>query len=307
MGAVQDSRAGTAGVALVVVSAACFGVQPILARLAYAAGMGVPAVLTYRFAVAVPLFWLALAVARRRVRMAGRDALLLFLLGAIGYAAFSTMYFEAVDLIPAAAAAGLLYAYPTLVAVSQAGLGRERVTGRLWLALAGATAGTLLVLGASAQGLRPLGTLLAIGAALGYTVYLIVGHAVLARVPPLPATAVMTTGAAFTLTGLAVIQGQASPPASPTGWLAVAGLAVLTTVVAVLALFAGMARIGPTRASVLNTVEPLVTAATAALVLGERLRMAQYLGIALIVAAAAAASRAAAGSGRSPGWRSARR
>ncbi len=301
MGAVHATRAATAGAVLVVLSAACFGVQPIMARIAYAAGMGVPAVLTYRFAIAVPLFWLALAVLRQPLKMSRRDALLLFLLGAIGYAAFSTMYFEAVDLIPAAAAAGLLYAYPTLVAVTQAGLGRERVTGRLWLALAGATAGTLLVLGASAHGLRPLGTLLAIGAAVGYTIYLIVGHAALARVAPLPATAVMTTGAAVSLIGVAVIQGQAAPPAGPTGWAAVAGLAVVTTVVAVLALFAGMARIGPTRASILNTVEPLVTAATAALVLGERLQPPQYLGIALIVAAAAAATRAAAGSGRSPG------
>ena len=301
MGAVQAARAATTGAALVVLSAACFGLQPVMARIAYAAGMGVPAVLTYRFAIAVPLFWLALAALRHPLRMARRDAALLLLLGAVGYAAFSTMYFEAVDLIPAAAAAGLLYAYPTLVAVTQAALGRERVTARLWLALAGATAGTLLVLGASAQGLRPLGTLLAVGAAVGYTVYLIVGHAVLARVQPLPATAVMTSGAAFTLIGVAVLRGQAAPPATASGWAAVAGLAVVTTVVAVLALFAGMARIGPTRASILNTVEPLVTAATAALVLGERLQVPQYLGILLIVAAAGTATRATAGSDKSPG------
>jgi len=286
------------GTALVVLSAACFGVQPILARFAYAAGMGVSAVLAYRFLIAVPLFWLILLASRQSARMRRRDAVVLFSLGAVGYALFSTMYFDAVALIPAAAAAGLLYAYPTLVALLQSGFGRERLGARLWWALAAATVGTLMVLGASIHGLRPLGAGLALGASLAYALYLIIGHSVLARVPALPATAVMTTGAGLTLVLVSVLSGHAAPPGSLPAWAAVAGLAVITTVVSVLALFAGMARIGPTRASILNTVEPLVTAGAAALLLGERLGIPQYLGIVLIVAAA---TRVTSGSGKATG------
>ena len=43
------------------------------------------------------------------------------------------------------------------------------------------------------------------------------------------------------------------------GWLAVAGIALVSTVAAITLFFAGLERIGPTQASTLSTVEPLFT------------------------------------------------
>ena len=58
--------------------------------------------------------------------------------------------------------------------------------------------------------------------------------------------------------------------------------------------FAGLTRIGPTRASTLSTVEPAVTVALAAIFLGERIAPMQMAGGALILAAVVLLARAGA-------------
>ena len=69
-------------------------------------------------------------------------------------------------------------------------------------------------------------------------------------------------------------------------------IALLSTVAAITLYFAGLERIGPTRASTLSTLEPLVTVMLAAIVLGERIAPMQIAGGALILAAVVLLARA---------------
>jgi drug/metabolite transporter (DMT)-like permease len=62
-------------------------------------------------------------------------------------------------------------------------------------------------------------------------------------------------------------------------------IALVSTVVAVSAFFAGLRRVGPSEAAILSTFEPPVTVALAFLVLGERLTPVQLAGGALVLAA----------------------
>jgi len=62
--------------------------------------------------------------------------------------------------------------------------------------------------------------------------------------------------------------------------------------VAILAFIAGLARVGPTDAATLSTLEPVGTAVLAVSLLGETLAPLQILGGALIVLAAVAVARA---------------
>jgi drug/metabolite transporter (DMT)-like permease len=67
------------------------------------------------------------------------------------------------------------------------------------------------------------------------------------------------------------------------GWLA--GIAVISTVGAIGLFFAGLERVGATAASILSTLEPVVTVALAFAVFGESLGPVQLLGGALVLAA----------------------
>jgi drug/metabolite transporter (DMT)-like permease len=65
---------------------------------------------------------------------------------------------------------------------------------------------------------------------------------------------------------------------TPAGWLWLACIAAVSTVAAIVLFFAGLRRAGPTSASILATVEPVVTVLLAFLVFGETLGALQLLG-----------------------------
>jgi drug/metabolite transporter (DMT)-like permease len=74
-------------------------------------------------------------------------------------------------------------------------------------------------------------------------------------------------------------------PQTTGGWAAVIGLAIISTVVAMITFFIGLNKLGPTRASTLSTFEPVVSVALAALILGEPLTFGKLAGGALILSA----------------------
>jgi drug/metabolite transporter (DMT)-like permease len=99
-------------------------------------------------------------------------------------------------------------------------------------------------------------------------------------------SAVVCTGAAVTLTIGSAALGELRPgEVTLAGWGWLLGIAVVSTVVAVSLFFAGLKRVGPTAASVLSTVEPVVTVLLAFLVFGELLGAFQLLGGALVILA----------------------
>jgi drug/metabolite transporter (DMT)-like permease len=74
-------------------------------------------------------------------------------------------------------------------------------------------------------------------------------------------------------------------------WVALGAIALVSTVVAILAFFAGLKRVGPSVASIASTLEPVVTVALAWMLLGESLAPIQLAGGALVLASAASLAR----------------
>jgi len=166
-------------------------------------------------------------------------------------------------------------------------LGRERMDRRRLMALALALGGlALVVAGAGTGALDPRGTALGLGAAVAYSTYILVSDGVAARVAPRLLAALVCTGAAVTLTAGSALLGELRPGAlTAAGWGWLACLAVVSTVASIGLFFAGLRRVGPTTASILATVEPLVTVVLAFLVFGETLGPVQLAGGALVLAA----------------------
>jgi drug/metabolite transporter (DMT)-like permease len=281
------------GPALCLFSAACFGAMAIFGKLAYAAGVAPGALLLLRFTLAAVLLGLLLAL-RPDLRSgpaappaAGPTRARLVLtalgLGALGYATQATLYFSALERIDASLVALVLYTYPALVTVAAAVLGRERLTPARSAALAVASCGTLLVLlGAGGVSFDPIGVALAFGAAVTYTVYILVADAAVQRLSPVVLATLVMTGASIALAVRALLTGGLEVGFGSAGWLWIACIAVVSTVLAMLAFFAGLRRTGPSTAAILSTFEPVVTTALAALTLDELLTPIQLTG-ALVV------------------------
>ena len=181
----------------------------------------------------------------------------------------------------------MLYTFPAIVAAAAVALGRERMTSRRLLALVLASGGLALVVGGAGAGsLDALGVALGLGAALVYSTYILVSQGISGRLRPTVLSALVCTGAAVSLTLGAALLGELRPgELTAAGWASLAGIALVSTVGAVSLFFAGLSRVGPTTASILSTVEPLVTVILAFIVFGETLGVVQIAGGALVLAA----------------------
>jgi len=276
-----------AGIAFVVASATAFGAMAIFARYAYADGVDTATLLALRFVIA-GAFLIGTCAVAGVAWPRGRDLATLVALGAVGYAAQAASFFTALTLAPAGLVALLLYVNPAIVALLAAWRGHDRLGHRMLVALAVAIAGTALTVGPALAGspgdTHPAGVALGLLAALVYAVYIVVSTGVASRVDPLAMSTVVIASAAVPFTALALARGP-SLPASAAGWLAILAIALVSTLAAITWFFAGLKRIGPTRASTLSTVEPAVTVALAAIFLGERISAVQMAGGALILAA----------------------
>jgi drug/metabolite transporter (DMT)-like permease len=280
----------SSGALLCLASAAAFGAMGIFGKLAYDEGVTVGTLLAVRFVLAAALFWVVVAAtgAARDLRaLSRRDLGIAFALGAVGYSAQAGGYFAALQRLDASLLTLLVYTYPAMVTVAAIALGRERANRRATTALLLASTGLVLVLaGPGAGTLDPLGTALGLAAAVVYTAYILTSEGIGARVDALVLSALVCTGAATTLTVAGAATGDLAlgrVSAAGFGWLT--ALAVVSTVGAVGLFFAGLKRVGPTAASILSTLEPLVAVLLAFLVLGESLGPAQLTGGALVLGA----------------------
>ncbi len=271
-------------------SGAAFGAMAIFGKLAYDEGATVGTLLAVRFLLAAAMFWAIVVVTRaaRELRaIRGRDARTALALGAAGYAAQAGCYFAALDRIDASLLSLLLYTFPAIVAVAAVVLGRERLDGRRLAALVLASGGiALVVAGAGAGALDPVGAALALGAAFIYSSYILASEGVAGRVHWSLLSALVCTGAAVTLTAASIGLGEFRPAElSLAGWGWLGCIAAVSTVAAVGLFFVGLRRVGPTTASILFTVEPVATVVLAFLVFGETLGPVQILGGLGVVAA----------------------
>lgn len=276
-----------------MLSAGSFGVMPILTKVIYRDGAEPVGVLAVRFTCAAVLLTLLVALTRpagQPIRRVGQRTLgALVLLGTVGYAGQSMSYFAALTRASAGLVALLLYLYPALVVGLVALLLRERPRKITVGCLAVAVIGTGLTLGPVGGG-QWTGALLAILAALFYATYIVAGSRVTPRAGPLRSTAVIMTGAAVTLVILAAVT-RPQLPGTATGWLALAAVVVICTVVAPWSFFAGLSRVGPADASTISTMEPVVSVALGVMVLGERLAGIQVAGAILVLGAVVALAR----------------
>jgi drug/metabolite transporter (DMT)-like permease len=275
-----------AGVLLCVSAAASYGVGVVLAKLAYGAGAGVLPLLVLRFAIATSVLWV-LAARRGIAHPPRRDALAALVLGFVFYATDTGLMYAALTRIDAALVELLLFTFPGFVMLAGVLLKRESPSRRRVGALGLAFAGVALVLGGGVGGsLDALGIAMPLGAAVVYAIYVLRTESLAGRLDPIRLSALVTTGVtgAFVAAGVGSGALDFDMPAAAWGWTL--ALALGGTILPVTAFAAGIARIGPGRASILAMIEPLVVIAGASLVLGESLGPLQLAGGALVLGGA---------------------
>jgi drug/metabolite transporter (DMT)-like permease len=292
----DPARASARATLLILFSACSFGSIAIIITLATQDGARLTDLLAWRYLIAAALL-VIVSGGVRAVRRPPRRAVALLVLAGGGQAAIAVLSLSALRYIPAATLTFLFYSYPAWVAIISAVRGTERLTGRRAGALLLSLAGLALMVGMpGAGGLNPVGVLLALASALLYAIYIPTIDHLGNGQPPAVTAAYASGGAALILTTMAMLDGGLAVRFAPSGWIAIALLALVCTVLAFLAFLRGLALMGPVRTAIVSTVEPFWAALLASVVLRQQLGPRTLIGgllIALAVVLLQLAPRAA--------------
>ncbi|MEO6351238.1 MAG: EamA family transporter [Candidatus Limnocylindrales bacterium] len=294
---------GTASVAL---AAALFGTLGYVTRNAAEHGMEALPFITWRGIVGTAALLLAAAVfgsvVSRRHRPSATVAALPFtrrralviaaLLGAI----LNIAMFEAFNRTPIAVVLISFYTFPALVAIAAVPLYGERIDRIRAAALVLSAAGLALVvlapiLSGGAVTLDPIGIGLAIMAAFCQASFVLIAGRGFAPLPTVQVSAFVLFVAGAVAFVLALITadfaGLLVPFNNPDSWLWILAGGLTGAAIPTTAFIAGIGMIGPSRAAILMTIEPLVGVLLAGLFLGERPSPIQLAGGAAVLVAAA--------------------
>jgi drug/metabolite transporter (DMT)-like permease len=276
------------GILLIAISAASFGTLGIFGQYVYGDGMDIFTALFIRFGVSA-VFMIIVLILRKESFPSGRILAMLIGMGAIGYVGQSFLYLSSIKYASVGLIALLLYLYPMFVFILSTIFLREKVTVVKIVALVLSFVGAGLTV--DPKGGQLLGVVMIIAAALVYSVYIVVGANVMKHVTAFQSSAVvfMSAGAVY---GILTFANGIHLPQSNTGWFAMLGMIVFSTIIAITTFLAGLEIVGPTNAAMLSTLEPVVTVLLAAWLFGERLTPITLLGGGLILAAVIILTRA---------------
>ncbi len=228
-----------------------------------------------------------LAVARPSLlRIRRQDILFFAAYGFFGVAMFNGLWVYSVSLSGAAVATVLVYTGPAFVVIAAHWLFHEPITRFKVLAIALSLAGCVLVTGAydlTLLRLNPLGILCGVGIGVGFAFYSLFSKLSTPRNSPWTATAYSFGFAAFFLLLTQRPAQLVSMGNAPLGWLTLFVLGAGPTLVGYALYTASLRYLPVSVASLIATLEPVITAIMAFFLLGERLSTVQVAGSLLIL------------------------
>lgn len=270
----------------------------IFAKLLYARGLDFETVVATRAVLAIPGFVLiaTLRAGPAPLRLAkGRDLLGAAAAGIVCYYVGASMNFYALTLIDASVERAILYSYPAMVVLVAWWMSRVRPGNLTLYAVVGTFAGIVLVVGVLRPGLAPqnlLGVTFVLLCSMTIVFYyLMSGH--LTR----SLGSAQFTAVAMTVAGMALAlhyqmrHGWENLAMDATSFWLMLALVVFATVLPLVLVAEGLRRVGAQRAAIASTSGPPAAALMAAVLLGEQVRVDQWLGILLIIGSIAMLER----------------
>lgn len=274
------------GFIYVILAGIGFGFLGIFGRLAFNSGLTVGQLLTFRFSLAALILFFGLLIFKSSLlKISLKQFLISCGLGAFGYAVFSTLYFKSIQGLSVSLAALLLFTFPLFVNLTNHFFLNQKMNLKQFMSLLLACLGICLLLWGPVFFDSVIYILYAIGAAVAYSVYVLISGRYQQGVHALTSSVYVILSAAVALAVFHQTNLLSFTALNQNQVLYVVGLSLICTIFPIAFFLMGLQRLSSSKASIIVMIEPVVAALAAWVILGEKLRPLQYFGMALVMCA----------------------
>lgn len=263
-------------------SAVCFGLMPLLTRIAYTGGSNAYMAAFGRFFYGALFAAVILRAGNQSLAVGRKELLLLYGLSFL-YVLVPILLYNSYNYISSGLATTLHFTYPVVVMLLMTLLFHEKISARQAGCLLLCALGIALLYTPGGE-VSFTGIILALVSGVAYSFYVVIlGHSTLRRIPAYTVTFYLSVFNMVHLFVAALIAGKLTFSFTPAAHLSHLGLGLLATVIGFTFFQRGVFLCGEIRTSLLSTFEPLTSIIVGAAVLHEVLTGRSVAGCVLIL------------------------
>ncbi|MGI6586998.1 MAG: DMT family transporter [Gracilibacteraceae bacterium] len=274
----------TLGIIYAVSSAISFGFVPVFAVIAYNAGTNAVTVLFFRFLIASLVLAGVLRWRKVELKVSRKLFCRLAYLGIAGYAVTCITLFVSYSYISTGLAMTLHFIYPAVVAVLSFFIFKEKMSVSKIFALAVSIIGVYMLAGGMGSSVNLKGVALALASGILYSLYTIeIGKEELMAMDGLLLTFYVSFFSAVSILIFGALTRNLIFVPKLHAVLGILSLALVCTVLGILAYNKSIQMIGPTYAAVFSTVAPITSVIMGIIVFNESLSLRSAIGSIMVI------------------------
>jgi len=274
------------GLIYIVLASLAFGLMPIWVKLAYATGLTAYEVLFLRALLGACFLFVFIRFKKISLKLEPGQIKILLFAATVGYTAAVTTLYLAYNYISVGVATSLHYLFPVVVMLIAVVLYKDKLYPAKWIALILSVFGVYLMTAGESISLHPAGVLLGIASACTFAIYVVgVDHPDIKTLDSLVLAFYVCIIAAAVSFLLIMLNGEWPFALSGEGLFYVALVAFFCTALALLFFIKSVHLIGPANASILSTLEPIVSIVAGVVFFKEEMSFQVGLGCALVLGA----------------------
>ena len=274
----------TKGILFIILSAISFGFMPILAKLSYIGGANTYTTLFLRFFFAAIMLFFYLKSKGISLKLARKQLFLVLIIGVFGFTFTTASLFMSYNYISIGMATMIFYTYPAIVTLLSYVIYQERIYLRKVISLIISTIGIFILIDRGSASFNLVGIILAGMAAILYSLYVLgASHKEFKVVNSYVLTFYISCASAIIMFTAAITTGNYDMHISFYALVAILLLALISTAVALMAFLEGVRIIGPSKASIFSTIEPIVALILGIIILREATSVRIIIGSIMIL------------------------
>ncbi|MFT5873325.1 MAG: drug/metabolite transporter (DMT)-like permease [Clostridium sp.] len=274
----------TKGILYIILSATAFGIMPILAKLSYIGGANTYTTLFLRFFFAAIMLFYYLKTKGISLKLTKRQLVLVLIIGMFGYTLTSLCVFSSYNYISIGMSSMILYMHPAIVTLLSFVFYKEKMYARKIISLIMSLVGIYILIDMGSVSFNLNGIMLAGTAAVLYSLYVL--GASLKEIKVINSyvlTFYISCASAVVMLIAAITTNNFNMHIHFYALVAILLLAFISTVVALMAFLEGVRIVGPSKATIFSTLEPIVGLILGILIFGEPISTRIIIGSITIV------------------------